>query len=180
MPELGAPRVLDWVAQPGPNGDGATWPVNCAGHEALCDGAAHAARVAPGAALVTQTLPLRRVSTCCSRALTRAARTPAPPVLRRVAVNREVMVAVANSQAPGLQAFLDSIAALTIPNFMARALPCALRVRLATSLHARRAEHAPMPRRGAGGGDRPTAGGATEPDGALSLLVCCLRCCVQG
>jgi hypothetical protein len=31
-----------------------------------------------------------------------------------------VMVAVANSQAPGLQGFLDSIKALNIPNFMAR------------------------------------------------------------
>jgi hypothetical protein len=38
-----------------------------------------------------------------------------------VAINREVMVAVANSQAPGLQGFLDSISAIGIPNFMARA-----------------------------------------------------------
>jgi hypothetical protein len=41
-----------------------------------------------------------------------------------VAINREVMVAVANSQAPGLQGFLDSIAAIGIPNFMARAHAC--------------------------------------------------------
>ena len=46
-------------------------------------------------------------------------------MLRKVAVNREVMVAVANSQAPGLQGFLDSIKALNIPNFMARG--CCLR-----------------------------------------------------
>jgi hypothetical protein len=52
-------------------------------------------------------------------------------VLRKVAVNREVMVAVANSQAPGLQGFLDSIKALNIPNFMARTRGLVLRAQRA-------------------------------------------------
>lgn len=51
-------------------------------------------------------------------------------VLRRVAVNREVMAAVANSAAPGLQPFLDSIKALAIPNFLVVAIDQALADRL--------------------------------------------------
>ena len=49
---------------------------------------------------------------------------------RRVAVNREVMAAVANSHAPGLQGFLDSIAKLNIPNFMVVAIDKPLADRL--------------------------------------------------
>ena len=38
MPELGAARQLQWTAPPGPNGHPEAWPVNCVGHEALCEG----------------------------------------------------------------------------------------------------------------------------------------------
>ena len=55
-------------------------------------------------------------------------------MLRKVAVNREVMVAVANSQAPGLQGFLDSIKALNIPNFMVVAIDAALAKTLTASV----------------------------------------------
>ena len=54
-------------------------------------------------------------------------------VLRRVAVNREVMVAVANSAAPGLDAFLESLKALSIPNFLVVAIDTALAQRLNAS-----------------------------------------------
>lgn len=60
-------------------------------------------------------------------------REPLCAVLRKVAVNREVMVAVANSAAPGLQPFLDSIAALNIPNFLVVAIDQQLADRLASA-----------------------------------------------
>ena len=47
-------------------------------------------------------------------------------VLRKTAVNREVMVAVANSAAPGLSAFLASVKKLNISNFMVVAIDQAL------------------------------------------------------
>jgi hypothetical protein len=47
-------------------------------------------------------------------------------VVKRIALNRAVMVAVANSHAPGLQGFLDSIAALKVSNFMVVAIDKAL------------------------------------------------------
>ena len=53
-------------------------------------------------------------------------------VLRKTAVKREVMVAVANSAAPGLQSFLDSVKALNISNFMVVAIDKPLAERLAT------------------------------------------------
>ena len=52
-------------------------------------------------------------------------------VLRKTAVRREVMVAVANSAAPGLQSFLESVKALNISNFMVVAIDKALAERLA-------------------------------------------------
>ena len=51
-------------------------------------------------------------------------------VLRRVAVNREVLAAVANSQAPGLDEFLRMLKALNIPNFMVIALDVRLTEKL--------------------------------------------------
>ena len=60
-------------------------------------------------------------------------RTDLCDVLRRVAVNREVLAAVANSQAPGLDEFLRMLKALNIPNFMVIALDVPLSVKL-TSL----------------------------------------------
>ena len=53
-------------------------------------------------------------------------------VLRRVARNREVLAAVANSQAPGLNTFLETIMKLKIPNFLVIALDKALTERLDT------------------------------------------------
>lgn len=43
-------------------------------------------------------------------------------VLKRVAQNREVLAAVANSQAPGLEPFLDMLISLKVPNFLIIAL----------------------------------------------------------
>lgn len=51
-------------------------------------------------------------------------------VLRRVAINREVLAAVANSQAPGLNNFLSMLQALKIPNFMVIALDVPLTQKL--------------------------------------------------
>jgi len=51
-------------------------------------------------------------------------------VLRRVARNREVLAAVANSQAPGLTPFLEMLIALKVPNFLVIALDKALTERL--------------------------------------------------
>mmetsp|Transcript_13669 Transcript_13669/g.57466 ORF Transcript_13669/g.57466 Transcript_13669/m.57466 type:complete len:1028 (+) Transcript_13669:429-3512(+) len=73
-------RPLDLVADP----SDAEWPVNCAGHEALCD------------------------------------------VLRRVAIDREVLAAVANSAAPGIFEFVDGIKKLGVKNFVVVALDDAL------------------------------------------------------
>ena len=70
LPRL-APRA-DLVADP----SDPEWPVDCAGHETLCD------------------------------------------VLRRVAVRREVLAAVANSQAPGIFEFVDGISRLGVKNFV--------------------------------------------------------------
>lgn len=53
-------------------------------------------------------------------------------VLRRVARNREVLAAVANSQAPGLNTFLETIMKLKIPNFLIIALDKTLTERLDT------------------------------------------------
>ena len=77
-------RRLDFVADPAdPN-----WPVNCAGHETLCD------------------------------------------VLRSTAIDREVLVAVANSAAPGIFEFVDSVVKLRVRNFVVVALDDALHERL--------------------------------------------------
>ena len=73
-------RPLDLVADP----SDAAWPVNCAGHEPLCD------------------------------------------VLRRVAIDREVLAAVANSAAPGIFEFVDGIKKLGVKNFVVVALDDAL------------------------------------------------------
>ena len=43
-------------------------------------------------------------------------------VLKRVAQNREVLAAVANSQAPGLEPFLNMLISLKVPNFLIIAL----------------------------------------------------------
>ncbi|KAK3263022.1 hypothetical protein CYMTET_28152 [Cymbomonas tetramitiformis] len=51
-------------------------------------------------------------------------------VVRKVAIKCEVMAAVANSHAPGLQGFLDSIAKLNIKNFMVIAIDKPLADRL--------------------------------------------------
>jgi outer membrane biosynthesis protein TonB/rRNA-processing protein FCF1 len=51
-------------------------------------------------------------------------------VLRRVAKNREVLAAVANSQAPGLTPFLEMLIALKVPNFLVIALDEPLTKRL--------------------------------------------------
>jgi hypothetical protein len=77
-------RPLDLVADP----SDAEWPVNCAGHEALCD------------------------------------------VLRRVAIDREVLAAVANSAAPGIFEFVDGIKKLGVKNFVVVALDDALHAEL--------------------------------------------------
>ena len=79
-----APRALDLVADP----SDPEWPVDCAGHETLCD------------------------------------------VLRRVAVRREVLAAVANSQAPGIFEFVDGISRLGVKNFVVVALDDALDAKL--------------------------------------------------
>ena len=51
-------------------------------------------------------------------------------VLRRVAVNREVLAAVANSAAPGLDTFLDTVMSLKMKNFLIIALDEPLTKRL--------------------------------------------------
>ena len=79
-----APRALDLVADP----SDPEWPVNCEGHETLCD------------------------------------------VLRAVAINREVLAAVANSQAPGIFEFVDGIVRLGVKNFVVIALDDALDAKL--------------------------------------------------
>ena len=79
-----APRALNLVADP----SDPEWPVDCAGHETLCD------------------------------------------VLRRVAVRREVLAAVANSQAPGIFEFVDGISRLGVKNFVVVALDDALDAKL--------------------------------------------------
>ena len=77
-------RRLDLIADPADD----AWPVNCAGHETLCD------------------------------------------VLRSTAIDREVLVAVANSAAPGIFEFVDSVEKLNVRNFVVVALDDALHERL--------------------------------------------------
>lgn len=113
MDGLGAPRAMRWIAP----AESTEWPANCKDHEELCAGAfllidgarasAHGRTPAPAPASADTQTSLRPAQTA---------------VLRKVAVNREVMAAVANSYAPGLQGFLDAIKKLNIPNFMVIAI----------------------------------------------------------
>ena len=86
-PALPGPRRLDWIADPLDTAD-ADWPVNCGGHETLCD------------------------------------------VLRKTAIDREVLAAVADSHAPGVYEFVDGIKRLGVENFMIIALDDPLHRRL--------------------------------------------------
>ena len=78
------PRQLDLIADPTDQ----TWPINCEGHETLCD------------------------------------------ILKTTANNREVLAAVANSNAPGIFEFIDGIVKLGIKNFIIIALDDALHDKL--------------------------------------------------
>ena len=86
LPQGGAPRKLDLIAP----ADSPDWPVDCVGHEELCD------------------------------------------ILRRVAVNREVLAAVANIHAPGIFEFVDGIKKLGVKNFLVIALDDVLHQQLGT------------------------------------------------
>mmetsp|Transcript_9978 Transcript_9978/g.45167 ORF Transcript_9978/g.45167 Transcript_9978/m.45167 type:complete len:1011 (+) Transcript_9978:321-3353(+) len=86
-PSLPGPRRLDWIADPLATAD-ADWPVNCGGHETLCD------------------------------------------VLRKTAIDREVLAAVADSHAPGVYEFVDGIRRLGVDNFLIIALDDAIHKRL--------------------------------------------------
>jgi hypothetical protein len=96
MPGIAAPRALDRIGGGGgeeeEEEDGTStvaWPVNCDGHEVLCE------------------------------------------LLRKTAIQKEVLVAVADSRAPGVYAFVDAIKKLPVPNFLVVTLDDVLHDQLA-------------------------------------------------